>query len=80
MNSAKRKKNDLLPFSVIASASNGNVDAINAVLKHFESYIITVSTRPFFDEYGNKYFCVDNDIRRRLESKLIKKIHKFKIA
>lgn len=28
----------LLPFSVIAAAVNGNVDAINSVLRHYEGY------------------------------------------
>ena len=32
-------KHSLLPFSVIEAASKGNVEAINAVLKHYEGYI-----------------------------------------
>ena len=29
----------LLPYSTIEAAASGNVDAINAVLKHYERYI-----------------------------------------
>lgn len=29
----------LLPYAVIQKAADGNVDAINAVLKHYEGYI-----------------------------------------
>ena len=34
----------LLPYSIIEAATSGNVDAINAVLKHYERYIVTVKS------------------------------------
>jgi hypothetical protein len=71
---------NLLPFPVIAAASAGNTDAINAVLKHYEGYIATLSTRQLYDENGNPHLCVDPELRRRLETKLIAKILKFKVA
>ena len=37
-------KHSLLPFSVIEAASKGNVEAINAVLKHYEAYITVLAT------------------------------------
>lgn len=51
--------------------------AINEVLKHYEGYIITLSTRKMYDEGGQLHFCVDETLRRRLETKLITKILAF---
>ena len=71
----KRCKNseekNLLPFHIIKAASEGDVMAINTVLKHYEGYIITLSTRKMYDEGGRLHFCVDETLRRRLETKLI---------
>ena len=82
MNKGKYKKKTgskkhLLPFSVIESAAGGDVNAINKVLKHFKGYIVALSTRRLFDEYGNPYICVDEEIRRTLETQLILKILQF---
>ena len=38
--SKTRNKENLLPFHIIKAASEGDVSAINAVLKHYEGYII----------------------------------------
>ena len=34
------KKADLLPFHIIKAASEGDVEAINTVVDHYEGYII----------------------------------------
>lgn len=70
----------LLPFPVIRMAADGNVDAVNAVLKHYEAYLAALSTKQLYDEYGNPHFCIDEELRRRLETKLITKILTFKVA
>ena len=67
----------LLPFSVIKAASGGDVSAINKVLKHYEGYIISLSKRRLYDEYGNMRLFVDNELRRTLEIRLIVKILRF---
>ena len=67
----------LLPFSVIETAASGDVDAINKVLKHYEGYIIALSTRRLLDEDGNAHYFVDSEVRRTLETKLITKILQF---
>ena len=74
------KHKELLPFPVIAAASNGDVDAINAILKHYEGYIASLSLRRVYDEDGNGYTIVDEELRRRLETKLIVKILSFEVA
>jgi len=71
------KRSKLLPISVIEAASGGNVEAINQVLKHYEGYIVKLSTRQLYDEKGKSYRVVDNEMRRTLETRLITKIISF---
>ena len=73
------KNNTAVSFSVIIAAVSGDVDAINAILKNYEGYITRLSTRKLYDEGGKAHNIVDEDIRRRLETKLITKILQFKI-
>ena len=70
----------LLPYPLIEAAANGDITAINKVLKHYEGYIIALSTRPLFDEYGKQHLYVDEEIRRTLETKLILKVLQFNMA
>jgi hypothetical protein len=76
----KRLKNPLVSYPVIVLATSGDVDAINAVLKHYEGYIAALSTRQLFDERGNLHVYVDEALRCRLETKLITKILTFNVA
>ena len=78
-NEKQSKEADLLPFHIIQAASAGDVEAIHVVLKHYEGYIISLSTRKKNDEYGETHYCVDESLRRRLETKLNTKILSFKI-
>jgi len=70
---SQSKDNRLLPLTVIEAAAGGDVEAINAVLKHYAGYIARLSMRELYDEYGNPHLCVDEELRRRLETKLITK-------
>ena len=67
----------LLPYATIRAASEGDPDAVNAVLRHYEGYIARLATRQFYDEYGNVHLCVDEAMRHRLEVKLITGILSF---
>ena len=69
----------LLPYTTIEAAASGNVDAINAVLKHYERYIAALATRTLYDENGNPHLCVDEEMKRRLDTKLITKILSFDV-
>lgn len=51
-NCQSKEEKNLLPFHIIKAASEGDVMAINTVLKHYEGYIITLSTRKMYDEGG----------------------------
>ena len=68
----------LLPYPVIVSAVSGDVDAMNTVLKYYEGYINTLSTRTMYDERLHPW--LDMELRRRLETKLIITVMTFKVA
>ena len=75
----KQTKNvNLLPFHIIKAASEGDAEAIQTVLKHYEAYIAKLSTRKMYDEFGQTNYCVDETLRRRLETKLIAKTLAFR--
>ena len=63
--------NRLIPLSVIYEAMNGDEIAIHAVVSHYRGYIRFLSRRPCRDVLGFEHLYVDEDMQRRLESKLI---------
>lgn len=67
----------LVPYEAIVLASQGDVDAITTVLDYYESYIAALSTRTLYDENRLPHLCVDYEMRRRLETKLITRILSF---
>lgn len=71
------EESNLLPFHIIKAASEGDVEAIQMVLKHYEGYIAKLSTRRMYDEFGQAHYCVDETLRKRLEAKLIAKTLAF---
>lgn len=60
----------LLPYSTIEAAASGNVDAINAVLKHYERYIAALATRTLYDENGVPHLCLDGEKVCRMRTNL----------
>lgn len=60
-----------LPLPVILAAMEGDGQALAVVLNHYKDYIRCLSVRKLKDDCGNEYFCVDEDMRLRLEAKLI---------
>lgn len=66
----KRANTELIPYPVIAAAVQGDPDAVNQVIDHYSGYIAAMSVRKSYDQNGNVCFTVDEDIRRRLETKL----------
>lgn len=50
------------------------------VLEHFAGFISALSTRTMYDEQGKPVAYIDEELRRRLETKLIAKIPTFKVA
>ena len=52
-------------------AVGGNPEAVNRVVRHYSGYIAALSTRTSYDLDGFPRPQVDEDLRRRLETKLI---------
>jgi len=69
----------MIPFSVIVAATDGDIEAVNQIVKHYGGYIAKRSLRPMKDEYGNQHMVVDETLRRRMETRLIAKILSFEI-
>ena len=63
--------NHLIPMSMIYQAMNGDEVAISAVITHYRGYIRFLSRRSCRDTLGFEHLYVDEDMQRRLESKLI---------
>lgn len=76
----RKPRHSLIPYATIQAASQGDADAINTVLRHYEGYIARLSLRPMRDSCGYTRLRVDEVMRRRLEIKLIAGILAFRIA
>ena len=74
-----RREETLPSYSVILAATEGNVAAINIILKHYERYILKLATRMLYDKTGHLCYEVDETLRQRLETKLITKTLAFKL-
>lgn len=74
-----KRKDDLVPFPVMMKARDGNVEALNQILDHYKGYITKLATKIVVDEYGQVYYCVDEELKRRLEIRLITTTLKFKL-
>lgn len=70
----------VLPFTIIVLAVNGDVNAVNQVLKHFEPYINKLAQKTLFDELGNPHIHIEDEIKRSLETKLILAVTNFKLG
>lgn len=66
-----RNLRDPIPLPVILAATEGDEKDLAAVLGHYKGYIRFLAMRPMKDEYGNEHLCVDEDMRLRLEAKLL---------
>lgn len=69
----------LLPYPVIIAATKGDPEAMTAVVQHYESKIAYLSMRKLRDERGNTYYGIDEDIRDRLRSRLMRAVLSFKV-
>ena len=70
----------VIPFPVIEAAVQGETDAVNEVIRHYSGYIATLCRRTGRDENGNYCTYVDEELRRRLETKLIIAILSFDLS
>ena len=70
----------LLPYPIIAAAVRGEPDAVNTVIRHYSGYIAALSTRTSYGPDGYPRPQVDEDLRGRLEAKLIISILDFDLS
>ena len=75
----EQEDRSLLPYTVIIAAAKGDPEAMQIVIHHYDSYIATLSMRKLRDERGNRYYGIDEDIRDRLRSKLMRAVLSFKV-
>lgn len=69
---------NLISYQTILAAKAGDSEAMSAILRHYSHYIAYYSRRTFYDKYGNRYELVDEDIKQRIEAKLMYQIiYKF---
>ena len=80
MSKRRNARSSLIPYPVIAAAVRGDPEAVNRVLDHYSGYIAALSTRTSYDAHGCPYSYVDEELRRRLETKLIITILDFDLS
>mgnify|MGYP000645265287 CR=1 FL=1 len=74
---SEQDERGLLPYPVIIAATKGDPEAMNIVVQHYESYIASLSMRKLRDERGNIYWGIDEDLRERLQAKLMRAVLNF---
>ncbi|EKC44457.1 protein containing RNA polymerase sigma factor 70, region 4 type 2 domain protein, partial [human gut metagenome] len=79
LGNTEQDERGLLPYPVIIAATKGDPEAMNIVVQHYESYIASLSMRKLRDERGNIYWGIDEDIRDRLRSRLMRAVLSFKV-
>ena len=74
------KKHEHLPFEVILSATEGEPEAVETVLKFYDGYISKLCLRPFYhSESGKIIMQVDEELKGEIYTDMIKAILKFEI-
>ncbi|NLO86706.1 MAG: helix-turn-helix domain-containing protein [Clostridiales bacterium] len=75
----KQDERGLLPFTVIIAATKGDPDAMKIVSQQYQSYIAYLSMQKIRDDSGNSYWGIDEDLRERLQAKLMRAVLTFKV-
>lgn len=66
-------------FNTICSAVDGNENAIEKILQHYDRYISKSSLRPLYDEYGCMFLAVDMELKGRIRAAIIEMVISFQI-
>lgn len=62
---------ELIPYQTILSAKAGDPEAIESIMRHYDKYIAYYSKRSYYDKYGNRYELVDQEIKQRIEARMM---------
>lgn len=74
MNQPAFKGRVLLPMDVIKAARNGDVLAIERVLRYYDRYINKICTRTLYNRDGIPHVCLDEYMKQRLQAKLVEAV------
>ena len=80
MTKSAHTRESLLPYPIIAAAVAGDAKAVSRVVRHYSSYIAALSTRTSYGSDGYPRLQVDEELRNRLEAKLIIAILDFDLT
>lgn len=75
----KKQEYELIPYEIIDRAINGDVIALQYVVNYYKGYICTLSQKNLYDNAGNTYIGIDDEIKSILETKLIVAITNFEL-
>lgn len=63
--------NKLVSYHTILAAKSGDSKAMEEIIAHYEPLISKYSTRKTYDEYGNAYMVVDEEMKSRIVAEVI---------
>lgn len=63
-----------ISYPIIIAAKQGDQEAIQLILRHYEQYINYHSCRSLYDSYGNSRTFIDEEIKSRIQTKLLYQI------
>lgn len=59
---------------MIHTASGGDNEAMEQVLRYYDDYMSRLCTRTLYDKDGTPHVCVDTHMKRCLENRLIRAV------
>ena len=63
--------NKLVSYQTILAAQNGDSKAMESIIARYDPLISKCSTRLTYDEYGNAYKMVDEEMKSRIVAEVI---------
>ena len=63
-----------ISYQTIVAAKAGDSLAMTMILRHYSNYINYYSRRTYIDKFGNRYEIVNEEIKQRVEAKLMYQI------
>ena len=65
------ERNGRIAYETIQAAKNGDTEAIDEILHHYERYILHFCRRTLYDEQGVPHEVVDENRRKQIEAEYI---------
>ncbi len=69
----------LISIDMIKRAVQGDPVALNKIVDHYDAYITKLATKRFYSDDGAVCYVIDEHKKRRLETKLLTAILKYKL-